>query len=303
VVPSPKDDLNGHLDALQKIIENKEIDLFIPVHSDMYGEYIKKKHIFGNTFAYLGDFEQFDYLHDKEKLNSLLTRLNIKRPQVFSSYEEAKIPFIFKPTKMSSAKGVKYILGEKDLERYRPLYNRNLIIQEYVDGIGCGYSVFAKDGEILVGFGHKRLAEHPVTGGSSVYRDSHFDQRTKDLVQKILREAKWSGFAMFEFKLTPDGEIFVIEVNPRIWGSINQGLQNGFNYFEPILGKSGLEMNTNVQYKTYLSPLIYKSFLGYLAKKNIAPVLRFIKNIRCNRADVSFIDDPKGYLSMIMRKF
>jgi predicted ATP-grasp superfamily ATP-dependent carboligase len=303
VVPSPKDDLNGHFDALQKIIEDKEIDLFIPVHSDMYGVYIKKKQIFGNTFAYLGDFEQFDYLHDKEKLNSLLTRLNIKRPQVFSSYEAAKIPFIFKPTKMSSAKGVEYILGEKDRERYRPLYNQDLIIQEYVEGIGCGYSVFAKDGDILVGFGHKRLAEHPVTGGSSVYRDSYFDERTRILVQKILREAKWSGFAMFEFKLTSDGEIYVIEVNPRIWGSINQGLQNGFNYFESILGKSTFKTNMNVQYKTYLSPLIYKSFLGYLAKWNVSPILQFIKHFRFNRADVSFIDDPKGYLSMIARKF
>jgi len=203
---------------------------------------------------------------------------------------------------LSASKGVKYILRENDRNRYRSHYNQDLIIQEYIRGVGVGYSVYAKNGEILVGFGHKRLAEHPITGGSSVYREAHFERRTRDLAQKILRATQWTGFAMFEFKLTEENELYVIEVNPRIWGSINQGLQNGYNYFEPILGKSEFRADQKVLYKTYLSPLVYLSFLSYLARFNARPVIDFLKNLRVNRADVSFLDDFKGFISLIARK-
>lgn len=302
LVPDPMTDKNGHLIALHSLIQKNQIDIFIPVHSDMYRAYIKNKEIFGKAFSYVGDFTQFEMLHDKKKVSNFLDELNIKQPRIYDSFDNATLPFIIKPTNLSSAKGVKYVLTEDERKKYKSEYSSDLLIQEYVRGTGIGYSVFARDGEIHVGFGHIRLAEQPVTGGSSVYRDSYFDCRTRDLVQKILREVKWSGFAMFEFKLTSGGEIYVIEVNPRIWGSINQGLQNGFNYFEPILGKSSVKASPSAQHKTYLSPLIYKSFLGYLARWNVAPILQFIKNIRYNRADVSFFDDPRGYVSMIARK-
>jgi predicted ATP-grasp superfamily ATP-dependent carboligase len=302
LVPDPKRDRGDHLRALQNIIQENQIDLFIPVHSDMYGEYIKNKDIFGRAFSYIGDFEQFETLHDKKRVSRLLNELNIKQPRTYDSFDSAVLPFIIKPTNLSSAKGVKYVLTEDDRKKNRSAYSDNLIIQEYVRGTGIGYSVFARDGEILVGFGHKRLAEQPVTGGSSVYRDSHFDQRTRKLAGKLLKAANWSGFAMFEFKLTDDGQIYVIEVNPRIWGSINQGLQNGYNYFEPLLGKSSFQTNENFQYKTYLSPLVYLSFLGYLARFNFRPMMRFLKNIKLNRADVSFFDDPKGFISLLARK-
>lgn len=302
-VSDPRVDSEAHLRALQNIVQENQVDLFIPVHSDMYGIYIANKEIFGSAFSYVGSFEQFNMMHDKKKISKLLFDLNIKQPRTHEYFDQVPLPFIIKPTNLSSAKGVKYIFTEKDREKFRPEYTSDLVIQEYLKGTGVGYSVFARNGEVLVGSGHKRLAEQPVTGGSSVYRDSYFDQRIKEVVQRILQSSKWSGFAMFEFKLNDQGEIYMIEVNPRIWGSINQGLQNGYNYFEPILGKSTFNKNTNVYYKTYLSPLVYKSFLGYLARCNVAPILQFIKYFRFNRVDVSFIDDPKGYLSMILRKF
>ena len=291
-----------HINFIKDILRNQYIDIFIPVHSHMYAEYIKNKAHFGKAFDYVGEYEKFNMLNDKKNLNELLAKLDIKRPKTYDLYEAAKVPFIMKPTNLSSAKGVKYVLNENDRSRYQYQYNNDLIIQEYISGVGCGYSVFAKNGEIKVGFGHKRLAEYPVAGGSSVYRETHFDHRTRDLAQKILRATQWTGFAMFEFKLTDENEIYVIEVNPRIWGSINQGLQNGYNYFEPILGKSEFRADQKIQYKTYLSPLIYLSFLNYLLRLNTRPVTGFLKNIRVNRADVSFLDDYKGFISLIARK-
>ena len=180
---------------------------------------------------------------------------------------------------------------------------KDIIIQEYIQGEGVGYSVFAKKGKIVSGFGHKRLAEYPVSGGSSVYRENYENEEIRSVSEKIVIATQWSGFAMFEFKLTPDNEIYLIEVNPRIWGSINQGLQNGVNYFEEILGKSTLVRNTDkVNIKTYLSPLIYLSLLKYLQHVNFKPLLTFIGNVFYNRADVNIFSDFKGWFGTILRK-
>jgi hypothetical protein len=106
---------------------------------------------------------------------------------------------------------------------------------------------------------------------------------------------------MFEFKLTPNNELYLIEVNPRIWGSINQGLQNGVNYFEDMLGETA-QIHTDEQ-KTYLSPLLYFTMLKYLLAFDIKHFLNFVKNIKYNRADVNIVNDPRGFLSLILRKF
>ncbi|VBB43671.1 hypothetical protein TRIP_B310004 [uncultured Desulfatiglans sp.] len=300
--PSPKEGWEVHLRFLRDIIKERQIDLFVPVHSEMYGEYIKHRDFLGRAFGYLGDFAQFDLLHDKRKLNGLLAELDIRRPRTYTTIDVAELPCVVKPRNLSSSKGVKYILSEEDRNKCRSLNGEDLIIQEYVDGVGCGYSVYAQDGQVLIGFGHKRLAEQPVTGGSSVYRDTYFNCRIREISEEILKATKWTGFAMLEFKLTDKGEIYVIEINPRIWGSINQGLQNGCNYFEPLLGKSNFVRKKDVQYKTYLSPLLYISLLNYLFRLDVGPLANFFKNIRVNRADVSFLDDPKGFISLIARK-
>ncbi len=84
---------------------------------------------------------------------------------------------------------------------------------------------------------------------------------------------------MFEFKLKPNDELVLIEVNPRIWGSINQGLQNGVNYFEPILGASQTitEVKKKKDIKKYLSPQVYSSLFMYLLRGKFKSYNYFFK--------------------------
>jgi len=296
-------DLDRYIDNLSELILKENIDFFFPVHSDYIGEILKRKEIFGNSLDYLGDLEQYEKLHDKKSLQEIVSKLNIPIPINFPNYENAEIPFVAKPTSGSSAKGVRYFTSETEHFKKDEINSENYVFQEYIDGVGCGYSVYAVNGKIITGYGHLRLAEFPVTGGSSIYRESFYVNEMKEIAEQILKEVPWTGFAMFEFKLKPNGTLVLIEVNPRIWGSINQGLQNGVNYFEPILGKpTKIIGNTKHETKTYLSPQIYLSLFLYLLKGNLKPITTFLKNIKYNKADVSIFDDPKGWLSIILRK-
>jgi len=300
LVKNPKQNKQAHISSLTEIIKTHNIDLFLPVDSGMYGEYVKFNNLLGNTFSYIGDFKTYEQLHDKSKSQKLAEELFIRIPKIYNNINNSVIPFVIKPTNQSSAKGVQYINSEKDRLNVKLNLNEKYVFQEYVKGKGCGYSVFAKNGEIIIGHGHLRLAELPVSGGSSVYRDNFDNNEMKNIASKILKHTKWSGFAMFEFKLTPENEIILIEINPRIWGSINQGLQNGTNYFEAILGK--IENNINSNVKTYLSPSIYIALIKYMLKFNFKPLLVFIRSTFKNHVDVNFFSDPLGYLSMLLRK-
>jgi predicted ATP-grasp superfamily ATP-dependent carboligase len=123
----------------------------------------------------------------------------------------------------------------------------------------------------------------------------------KLIAERIFKEVPWSGFAMIEFKYTPDNRLVFIEVNPRIWGSVNQGLQCGINYFEPIFGPGKLNYQKRDVY-TYLNPQIYASLIQYLIKFNCKPLTTFLSRRKKNNGDLSLKDDPKGYLSVILRK-
>lgn len=294
-----------NINHLIQIIEENNIDLFLPVINDDIKYFIKHKNKFNGSLDYLGSYEIFTKLNNKKKLMEIASEIDINIPLTFQSFEEITPPCVIKPTNLSSSEGVMYINTHEDLDNIKKEVDslNSIIAQEYIEGTGVGYSAYSENGDILQGYGHKRLAEYPVSGGSSVYRKTYNDSRMNIIARKILDELPWTGFAMFEFKLTPDNELYLIEVNPRIWGSINQGLQNGVNYFKPILGLPDNQKPNNKNIKTYLSPAIYYTLFLYLLNLNLKPLITFFKNINNNRPDVSVFDDPGGWISMILRKF
>lgn len=290
-----------NIDSFLDLIKKYKIDYFLPVINEELKTFWKNKDRFKQTLDYLGDFKDFSILNDKVLLHDLAEKLQVKVPKKYKIIEEALPPYVIKPTNLSSAQGVIYINNKNDVPKD---YNfENTIIQQFVKGIGVGYSFYCKNGVILNGYGHKRLAEFPISGGSSTYRTHYEDDRMVAIADKIIKHLSYTGFAMFEFKLTKENELYLLEVNPRIWGSINQGLVNGVNYFEGFLGSSKLKITKRERHiNTFISPHVYFTLIQYLSNFKFKQINIFFKNIFNNKADVSLFLDPGGYLSSILRK-
>lgn len=292
---------DDNIESFIEIIIKYKINHFIPVINESLEIFWKNKDRLNHTLDYLGSFLSYQILNDKSQLHDLAINLEVLVPVKYPNIASAEFPFIIKPTNLSSAKGVFYINERNDIPNN--FTQKNTIIQQFVDGIGVGYSFYCNKGTIVNGYGHKRLAEYPVTGGSSTYRTHYNDQRMYDVSSRIVKSLDYTGFAMFEFKLTHNNELYLLEVNPRIWGSINQGLVNGTNYFENILGPPKKQIKKDkVHFNTYLGPLVYMSFLKYLLKLNFDPLLVFFKNFNSSLPDVSILQDLKGYMSILFRK-
>lgn len=116
------------------------------------------------------------------------------------------------------------------LEKY-PYFHFPFTLQSFIEGNGQGIFALFDHGEPVCYFAHKRLREKPPGGGVSVLSESApVNQQLKDSADKLLRSVRWHGVAMVEFRVSADGTGYLMEVNPRFWGSLQLAIDSGIDF-------------------------------------------------------------------------
>jgi predicted ATP-grasp superfamily ATP-dependent carboligase len=129
------------------------------------------------------------------------------------------------------------------------------LIQEYCAGFGLGQFILMKDGVAHYTFQHRRVHEWPPEGGfsslcESVPRAEHQELMGKSIA--LLRELKWEGIAMVEYRHDPDtGTSALMEINGRFWGSLPLAYHAGARFATMCYTLFGL--GRPVQQDEYLS--------------------------------------------------
>jgi predicted ATP-grasp superfamily ATP-dependent carboligase len=157
--------------------------------------------------------------------------------------DRLRYPVVVKPTrsKILTANGwlsatVHYADSEAELRQiYRDtpyLAFSPSLIQERIVGPGVGVFVLFDRGQLLTDFGHRRLREKPPAGGVSVLRESTpVDPRLRDYAIRLLGSIGWHGVAMMEYKQDRrTGDLFLMEVNGRFWGSLQLAVDAGLDF-------------------------------------------------------------------------
>lgn len=112
--------------------------------------------------------------------------------------------------------------GEDDLPRFAAFVRERgaVLLQERIAGRGCGIAgVFVRGAPACVG-GHVRLREAHASGGVSTYCEARIVGEALHSASRLLEALDWSGVAMVEFKLPRAGPPVLMEVNPRLWGTL-----------------------------------------------------------------------------------
>jgi predicted ATP-grasp superfamily ATP-dependent carboligase len=106
------------------------------------------------------------------------------------------------------------------------------LLQTRVEGPGLGIFLLRWEGEILATFAHRRIREKPPSGGVSVCSESVAASR--ELLarsESLLAALDWSGVAMIEYKHdTRTGRSYLMEINPRFWGSLQLAIDAGVDF-------------------------------------------------------------------------
>jgi predicted ATP-grasp superfamily ATP-dependent carboligase len=131
--------------------------------------------------------------------------------------------------------GVEFAVDAAELkEKYARIHATNPfpLVQRRLEGEGKGVFLLVWDGELKAAFAHRRLREKPPWGGVSTYCESM--PIDPDLVQSslsLLRHIGWNGVAMVEFKVDKlDGVPKLMEINGRLWGSLQLAIDAGVNF-------------------------------------------------------------------------
>lgn len=107
----------------------------------------------------------------------------------------------------------------------------SLLAQKFVEGVGTGYFALMHHGELRAEFAHRRIRDVRPTGSGSAVRVSvEPDVQVRTAALNLLRELRWHGVAMVEFRKRSDGTPVFMEVNGRFWNSLSLAIYSGVDF-------------------------------------------------------------------------
>lgn len=177
----------------------------------------------------------FNTSDNKWSLYKLLKHNNLKSPKTNHSdliqYNESiDFPVIVKPIFGIGGDDIKKIDEKNSLIAYCK-NKKNLIIQDYIKGFDIDMSVLCENGKILAytiqkGFMFRNEKYKPALGIEFL-----FETEIYEVVNNLVTILDWTGLAHIDLRFDElKKEFVVIEVNPRIWGSIESSNKVGVNF-------------------------------------------------------------------------
>jgi protein-tyrosine-phosphatase/predicted ATP-grasp superfamily ATP-dependent carboligase len=165
--------------------------------------------------------------------------------------------------------------------------------QEFVPGRGFGIEVLFDRGRPAWSFAHERIHEVPLTGGGSTYRRSIEPPREAyEMAVRMLRELRWHGVAMVEFRGRPAGPFHLMEINPRLWGSLALAIDCGVDFpWGLALLALGRPLPPQPRYR-----------VGHATRDLLRDWFWHVENVRADRADPLLLTRPPlGALAELLR--
>ncbi len=149
-------------------------------------------------------------------------------------------PVVLKPRRSRFVRDGRWVTGDVRIvagpEELRaaaaePGMAEGALLQTFVPGHGEAIFVAAQAGEVVASFAHRRLREKPPRGGVSVLRESIApDPKLLRGSSRLVAELGFTGVAMVEFRRSTDGRAFLMEINPRLWGSVQLAIDAGVDF-------------------------------------------------------------------------
>jgi predicted ATP-grasp superfamily ATP-dependent carboligase len=195
--------------------------------------------------------ESYESLTDKRALIELAAGLDVLTPETIvartaSAIREAAgqfgYPLVLKPARSRYIKGDQVLstavqiidnatLLAPALDRLPYLEDVPCLVQRFVPGHGAGiFALWGPTGP-LAWFAHKRIREKPPWGGVSVLCESvRVHPAMQAMAARLLGASGWLGVAMIEFRITPEGVPYLMEVNGRLWGSLQLAIDCGVDF-------------------------------------------------------------------------
>lgn len=337
--PSPDTNPDAFVAGVARAAGDRGVTVIFPMSDTTTYLLARHRSRFQGISIPVGSPVALDTLLDKWEFAQLASRLDIPVPRTYavsSLPELARIaatlqfPVVVKPRRSRTwvngrciGASVRYANSIEELEsmvaRGPHLAPHDFLLQEYVRGEARGVFALYAAGQPIVFFAHRRLREKPPSGGVSVLSESiAVDSVLRELARRILDRVAWHGVVMLEFKVSPAGIPFLIEANPRFWGSLQLAVDAGVNFphllYQVAVGAVPApvrDYKTGVRSRWLLGDLdhLYLTLRGHdgpnLGRRSkwkaVASFFHFFD--KATRYEINRREDPRPFLVELRRYF
>lgn len=238
------------MNSVSEFAHSQSIDLVIPVTDWTLGPISKQRDRFvGLCSVALPPNLAFSGVSDKHHTIKLAESLGIGVPRTLlieSTHDLAQLQGMNFPAVVKDRFSVRWTgdqavlglvtyaysadeLNEIVAERLRTA--GDTLVQEFVPGVGVGFSCFIAGGNVSLPFQWQRIREVDPRGSGSCARKSlPLDSTLASQSARIITDMEFEGVAMVEYKRTNEGQLILMEINGRPWGSIGLPIACGIDY-------------------------------------------------------------------------
>ena len=243
------------IDKINSIIKQYNVDLIIPAHDSVvlklaeFSDKINATIVSSNYYA-------CDICRSKRKTYQLFDKV-IPVPTMYTIDNVDTYPVFLKPDVGQGAKGTKKVNNFDELKFHVENSNEDLLILEYLPNDEYTIDCFTDfNGNLLYCEGRKR---NRISNGISVSAIAVKNPKFRELALKINEKLNMNGAWFYQVKERLNGELALLEIAPRIAGTME--FQRAFGVNLPLVSLYNalnipvdiLKNNYNVQMDRALS--------------------------------------------------
>lgn len=246
IYPSPFKDQRGFIQCIIDHVHFFKAKVLMPVFEETFLLAKYKNTVEPHVAMAIPDYEQILIAHNKDRWMPVARSLGIAVPKTFSALElrenrqrilNFRFPVLIKPYQGGGAWGISHVSTAGALNKllsqcdYMGKSWERFFVQEKILGqVHCVAMVFNR-GQLRGHVVYRQLRDIPFTGGQATLRISIDDHVAAEHFRQLLEKLDWHGVCQADFVVENETGIpYLIDINPRFWGSLIQGIASGVDF-------------------------------------------------------------------------
>ena len=239
---SPFTEQKQFLGDITTFIQKNNIDILLPVLEETYTIAKNRSQLEGKVAFAIPEYASILAVHDKGRLAFLAEQLGIPIPAtlelatVLSSPDRLanlSFPVLVKPKQGGGGWGVQRFDTPDSLlqfARSQVTLPELYIVQTVVEGSPVCACTLYDQGTYLGGDTYRPVQAYPLGCGQATIRETLTNNEALQSLQILLKYLGWHGVCEADFLVDAAGKAWLLDVNPRFWGSLGHNIAAGVNY-------------------------------------------------------------------------
>jgi predicted ATP-grasp superfamily ATP-dependent carboligase len=247
----------GYADNIKKVIDQYDIDLVVPSfhfgHQALAG--LEDK-------AFINNFKASRICHDKFKFYEWCKKrgYSVPKTRLLSSTDSIQSKAYIKPRAGAGSANNYVAATNEDFLLFKKLLagGQDYLVQEFIEGELWHVEALHLDGGMIASTTCRSMR---AKAGNTVIALVSDYKELQDLASNVLKEMQYNGLSNMDVVRTKQGELVILELNPRSGSTIQYTTEAGCNTIAYLLTKD----------RKYLAPINEGVYASYRQISKIRP--------------------------------